>query len=146
MLGLGLALAAGRVRHRNVPHHLLLLLLSPQQQQQHLQAPRTRGYSSRSDKIDAGASDRTPNHRVQVPLGLPSVCIWGANTGVGKTLISAGLVAAAVRNKVSTSGLDPRSIPFAGIYAEVIGLGNHSNRLSMRNACHSSALGVWAPV
>jgi hypothetical protein len=36
-----------------------------------------------------------------VPLTHPSVCIWGANTNVGKTLVSAGLVAAAVRNQVS---------------------------------------------
>lgn len=115
MLGLGLVLAAGRVRHRNVPH--LLLLLSPQQQQQLLQAPRTRDFSSTSIKttVNAGVGDRTPNHRVQVPLGLPSVCVWGANTGVGKTLISAGLVAAAVRNKVGTDGSDPGSIPFIGV-------------------------------
>jgi hypothetical protein len=49
-----------------------------------------------------------PSHRnthsktSDVPLTFPSVCIWGANTNVGKTLVSAGLVAAAVRNKVSS--------------------------------------------
>lgn len=41
---------------------------------------------------DAGSRD--------VPLTHPAVCVWGANTGVGKTLVSAGLVAAAVRNQV----------------------------------------------
>jgi hypothetical protein len=104
MLGLGLLLAASRVRHRNVSHDLLLLL-SPQQQQHLLQAPRTRDFSSRPNEAatNAAASDNSPNQRVQVPLGVPSVCIWGANTGVGKTLISAGLVAAAVRNKVGAS-------------------------------------------
>jgi dethiobiotin synthetase/adenosylmethionine--8-amino-7-oxononanoate aminotransferase len=27
-----------------------------------------------------------------VPLSVPAVCVWGANTGVGKTLVSAGVV------------------------------------------------------
>jgi hypothetical protein len=53
-----------------------------------------------------------------VPLTFPSVCIWGANTNVGKTLVSAGLVAAAVRNQVSACwcccryNLSPVSIPW----------------------------------
>ncbi|WIA41460.1 hypothetical protein OEZ86_005037 [Tetradesmus obliquus] len=42
-----------------------------------------------------------------VPLTFPSVCIWGANTNVGKTLVSAGLVAAAVRNKVFVQFVKP---------------------------------------
>lgn len=36
----------------------------------------------------------------ELPLDVPSVCVWGANTGVGKTLISAGLARAALRNGV----------------------------------------------
>ena len=35
-------------------------------------------------------------------MRLPTVCVWGANTGVGKTLFSAGLAAACERAKVST--------------------------------------------
>lgn len=33
-------------------------------------------------------------------LRIPQYMVWGANTDVGKTLISAGLAAAARRNKV----------------------------------------------
>ncbi len=35
-----------------------------------------------------------------LPLAFPTYAIWGANTNVGKTLASAGLAAAAVRQKV----------------------------------------------
>jgi hypothetical protein len=36
-----------------------------------------------------------------VPLAGPNVCIWGANTGVGKTIVSAGLAHAAAEAGVS---------------------------------------------
>ena len=36
-----------------------------------------------------------------VPLAFPTVCIWGSNTDVGKTLFSAGLAAAGRRAGVS---------------------------------------------
>lgn len=32
-----------------------------------------------------------------IPLAFPALCVWGSNTGVGKTLFSAGLAAAARR-------------------------------------------------
>jgi hypothetical protein len=35
-----------------------------------------------------------------IPLSGPTVCIWGANTGVGKTIMSAGLAHAAVETGV----------------------------------------------
>jgi len=36
-----------------------------------------------------------------VPLDGPNVCVWGANTGVGKTIVSAGLAHAAAEAGVS---------------------------------------------
>lgn len=38
--------------------------------------------------------------RAALQLCIPAYFVWGANTAVGKTLISAGLAAAAVRMKV----------------------------------------------
>ena len=38
-----------------------------------------------------------------LPLAFPTVCIWGSNTGVGKTLFSAGLAAACRRAGVRRS-------------------------------------------
>lgn len=38
-------------------------------------------------------------------MRLPTMCVWGANTGVGKTLFSAGLGAACERNKVRRGGV-----------------------------------------
>jgi hypothetical protein len=46
-------------------------------------------------------------------MRLPTVCVWGANTGVGKTLFSAGLGAACERGKVSgcsCAGLAPLKV------------------------------------
>ena len=39
-----------------------------------------------------------------VPVTHPSYMIWGANTDVGKTMVSAGLARAAHRNKVRSTG------------------------------------------
>lgn len=39
-----------------------------------------------------------------LPLAFPTVCIWGSNTGVGKTLFSAGLAAACRRAGVRSRG------------------------------------------
>lgn len=41
-----------------------------------------------------------------VPLNCPALCVWGANTGVGKTLVSAGLAAAVARAEVSGVATD----------------------------------------
>ena len=38
-----------------------------------------------------------------LPLSVPIACVWGANTGVGKTLISAGLAAACTEQQVIDS-------------------------------------------
>ncbi len=43
------------------------------------------------------SSERDDGH---ISLGFPTLCIWGANTGVGKTLVSAGLAAAVTRAEV----------------------------------------------
>ncbi len=42
----------------------------------------------------SGADDRA------ISLAFPTFMVWGANTDVGKTLVSAGLAAAAARGKV----------------------------------------------
>jgi hypothetical protein len=42
-----------------------------------------------------------------IPLSFPSLIVWGANTGVGKTLVSAGLAAAAARSRVHLLYLKP---------------------------------------
>eukprot|EP00887_Chlorella_sp_A99_P001840 scaffold19.g1840.t1 len=45
--------------------------------------------------------------QLELPLSFPAVCIWGANTGIGKTLFSAGLAAACVRAEVAALYLKP---------------------------------------
>eukprot|EP00967_Tisochrysis_lutea_P055889 scaffold70434_cov18-Tisochrysis_lutea.AAC.1 len=51
------------------------------------------------------AQDRTTERGL--PLDSPSYLIWGANTGVGKTLVSVGLAHAAQRLKVPFLYLKP---------------------------------------
>lgn len=46
-----------------------------------------------------------------IPLAFPAVCMWGSNTGVGKTLFSAGLAAACRRAGVS---VQPKVFPLRG--------------------------------
>lgn len=41
-----------------------------------------------------------PGDGRRIPLGFPTLVVWGANTGVGKTLVSAGLAAAVARAEV----------------------------------------------
>ena len=94
-----LVIPAARSKHKRTLQPLLLLL-SPAQQQ-HTSV--THNSSSTSFLQLRHNSSSSSNERVQVPIELPSVCVWGANTAVGKTLISAGLVAAAVRNQVGVS-------------------------------------------
>lgn len=48
------------------------------------------------------------------PLTSPSVCIWGANTGVGKTLVSAGLAVACQRAARELLYLKPLQTGFPG--------------------------------
>jgi hypothetical protein len=59
-----------------------------------------RSSSDGSSSNRSWGSTSNSTHR-DLPIEFPAVCIWGANTNVGKTLVSAGLVAAAVRNKAS---------------------------------------------
>lgn len=47
-----------------------------------------------------GQVRRVSTDRPALQLCVPAYFVWGANTGVGKTLVSAGLAAAAVRMKV----------------------------------------------
>ena len=53
----------------------------------------------------AAASGSSGGHASEqlgpIPLAVPAVCVWGSNTGVGKTLFSAGLAAACRRAGVS---------------------------------------------
>ena len=50
-------------------------------------------------------------HTSAIPLEDPACIVWGANTGVGKTLISAGLARAAVRAQVRTAPFYPDLLP-----------------------------------
>ena len=49
-----------------------------------------------------------------VSLDFPTFMVWGANTDVGKTLVSAGLAAAAVRAKVRLANLRRAAIRQTG--------------------------------
>jgi hypothetical protein len=54
----------------------------------------------------AGAPGRAASGlQASTPTSIPAYTIWGANTGVGKTLASIGLAYAARRNQVSTVAL-----------------------------------------
>ncbi|KAL6774602.1 BIO1 [Auxenochlorella protothecoides x Auxenochlorella symbiontica] len=55
------------------------------------------------------SSERDDGH---ISLGFPTLCIWGANTGVGKTLVSAGLAAAVTRAEGSLLYLKPLQTGF----------------------------------
>lgn len=90
-------LVAARGQHqKRLQQQQLLLLLAPGQQ-----CTQNPLINSSIQQVRHSSSNTRPD----VPIQLPSVCIWGANTGVGKTLISAGLVAAAVRNKVGQNAV-----------------------------------------
>lgn len=52
-----------------------------------------------------------------VPVQHPAVCVWGANTGVGKTLISAGLAQAAIRANVRACQLQQEQCSTHPAYA-----------------------------
>lgn len=52
-----------------------------------------RSLSSRRDDIEDTADSSIPAH-------LPTFMVWGANTGVGKTLFSAGILRAAAQTGV----------------------------------------------
>lgn len=52
-----------------------------------------------------------------IPLAFPALCVWGSNTGVGKTLFSAGLAAAARRAGVSRR----EGVPAATVHASGAG-------------------------
>ena len=59
--------------------------------------------SAPTQQQDAGSKAQRAQQEVRTPavsLQVPTYCVWGANTGVGKTLISAGLARASVANKV----------------------------------------------
>lgn len=79
----------------------------------------------------------------ELPLSFPAVCMWGANTGVGKTLFSAGLAAAAQRGGLAPAYLKPVQTGFpehsdARLVAAVLGC-------SERHAAHAAELLDSAP-
>lgn len=55
----------------------------------------------RSSSSSSNGSGSASADDGRLPLGFPTVCVWGANTGVGKTLVSAGLARAAALGQVS---------------------------------------------
>ena len=61
-----------------------------------------------------------------LPLAAPTLCVWGSNTGVGKTLFSAGLAAACQRAGTDLLYLKPLQTGFphdsdARLVAAVVG-------------------------
>ena len=48
-----------------------------------------------------------------VSLAVPTFMVWGADTGVGKTLVSAALAAAAARASVRTPPLHSRDVVYS---------------------------------
>lgn len=44
---------------------------------------------------------------LEIPLGFPIVAVWGSNTGIGKTLFSAGLAASCSRNGIPVAYIKP---------------------------------------
>lgn len=62
-------------------------------------------------RIAIWRASRRPGSRslatdAHIPLSYAAICVWGANTGVGKTLVSAGLAAAVARAEVSLVDVD----------------------------------------
>jgi hypothetical protein len=130
-----LVIPAARGKHQRSLQPLLLLL-SPGQQQHTLV---THNSSSTSFEQLRHNSSSSSNERVQVPIELPSVCVWGANTAVGKTLISAGLVAAAVRNQVGpTNSCGKPSTTIASAKASCL-----ASYIQCAAPIGISFLGVW---
>ncbi|OAY69706.1 Bifunctional dethiobiotin synthetase/7,8-diamino-pelargonic acid aminotransferase, mitochondrial [Ananas comosus] len=74
------------------PLSCFALLLRPLRR---LPPPRSRSLSSASDAAAATSGDSASGPGLDMDLAAPTFTIWGSNTGVGKTLVSAGLVAAA---------------------------------------------------
>ena len=50
---------------------------------------------------------RSTSSIAELPLSFPTICVWGSNTGVGKTLFSAGMAAACVRAELLPFYLKP---------------------------------------
>ncbi|KAL3138910.1 hypothetical protein ABBQ32_005731 [Trebouxia sp. C0010 RCD-2024] len=83
---------------------------------------------------------------ITLQLRIPQYMVWGANTDVGKTLVSAGLAAAARRNKAVISFLKPVQTGFpedsdARLVALTSGaaqlLGSHAARLTEGQSSHA---------
>ncbi|GIM11984.1 hypothetical protein Vretimale_15422, partial [Volvox reticuliferus] len=56
----------------------------------------------------------SPHAGARLPLDVPAFSIWGANTNVGKTLVSAGLAHAAAAHRVVLSYVKPVQTGFPG--------------------------------
>lgn len=66
--------------------------------------------SDLSNQVKAFSSERSEARSEHVSLALPTFMVWGANTGVGKTLISAALAREASSKEVPYSGLIANSM------------------------------------
>ncbi|GAX82652.1 hypothetical protein CEUSTIGMA_g10078.t1 [Chlamydomonas eustigma] len=93
---------------------------------------------------------QTSNERT-VPLSYPIFCIWGANTGIGKSLSSVGLAAACSRNQVPLLYLKPiqtgypedsdaRLVALASGFTEQTG--SHASELKQQNLAFKIGSGV----
>ncbi len=51
-------------------------------------------------ELNLPASSEDRNQSQSIPLSNPAYLVWGANTDVGKTLVCAGIAAAAARSRV----------------------------------------------
>lgn len=81
-----------------------------------------------------------------LPLHFPTICIWGANTGVGKTLFSAGLAASCVRFGIPIAYVKPVQTGFPTdsdarlVAAAAAGDHGGSNNLPVEYGSHAAAL------
>ncbi|KAK2077256.1 hypothetical protein QBZ16_004890 [Prototheca wickerhamii] len=84
-------------------------------------------------RIAIWRASRRPGSRslatdAHIPLSYAAICVWGANTGVGKTLVSAGLAAAVARAETGfPADSDARTV--ASTCGGDLAVGPHAARL-----------------
>lgn len=109
------------------------------------------GFFSRAYASVDGASSSLPQ---EISLSSTATCIWGSNTGVGKTLFSAGLADACRRHQKSLLYLKPVQTGFpedsdASYIAAVLGAGgenNSSNKIQDTHGPHAAELLKRPPI
>lgn len=84
------------VKQRGFQHRLHTLGANVLQRSGHASYQRQAQQKSTTSGAEVSPDVQTP----PISLQVPTYCIWGANTGVGKTLISAGLARASVAAQV----------------------------------------------